>query len=157
MCACLFRPYTNFQLAVGVDAGVVIWDLETANNIKPGASQSMLLSAKGHAPVTNVEYSHSVRLAQIIHHTIVRYQLFLIPFVTIACFFQGLLLLSCSSYDTTIYVWDVSTWNRSPLYRLGGGGVPFVSWSPSDDKILSTSPKTIFRFVIFLFLRTIWT
>ncbi len=45
----------------------------------------------------------------------------------------------------SIYVWDVSTWNYTSLFRVGGGGVPFISWSPADDKILATSPSTTFR------------
>lgn len=47
----------------------------------------------------------------------------------------------------SIYVWDASSWNNTPLYRLGGGGVPFILWAPTDDKILATSPTSIFRHV----------
>jgi len=31
------------------------------------------------------------------------------------------------------------------LYRIDGGGVPFVSWSPLDDRILAASPTSMFR------------
>jgi hypothetical protein len=55
-----FRPCTVMQLAVGVASGIVIWELISTSKIKPGACQSRFLSVKGHAPVTCVEYSHSV-------------------------------------------------------------------------------------------------
>lgn len=61
-CLNLLRPYTHFQLAVGVGTGIVIWQLERGNKIKPAASQSRFLSMKNHFPVTCVEYSHSVSL-----------------------------------------------------------------------------------------------
>jgi aladin len=116
-----WRPHIETEIAVGAENGIVLWQMHSSTSIKPGACRTRFLSQPGHSPVTSVEYSSS-----------------------------GLLMLSSSTMDTSIYIWDVSTWDCTPLKRIGGGGVPFACWSPYEDKILTTSPSSVFRYVFII-------
>ena len=53
-----WRPYSERELAVGIEAGVIIWELD--GSLKPPQHRARLLTAKGHSPVTCVQYSANV-------------------------------------------------------------------------------------------------
>ena len=42
-------------------------------------------------------------------------------------------------------VWDVALESCVPLYRVGGGGVTYLSWSPDGSRVLAATPSYLFR------------
>jgi len=56
-----WRPHIQVELAIGVDKGIVLWQMNSPASLKPGACRTRLLSQPGHCPVTSVEYSSTVR------------------------------------------------------------------------------------------------
>ena len=91
---------------------------------RPSASCVTLLQAEGHKPVTAVQWDP-----------------------------RGKLLLSSSAADTSMILWNTASETKTPLKRVGGGGVHFVLWSPFSlaaraegaGRVLAATPTTVFR------------
>ncbi len=67
------------------------------------------------------------------------------------CLFKGMFLLSSSSADTSMLLWNTSQESYTPLRRMGGGGVHLVTWSqlaiagPGCSSVLAATTSTTFR------------
>ena len=117
--ACMaWKPLNASELAVGGLGGLLIWTLDPSSvAARPSASCVTVLSTpKGHNPVTSVQWDP-----------------------------KGNLLLSSSAADTSMILWNVASETKIPLRRVGGGGVHFVSWSLSGERLLAATPSRVFR------------
>ncbi|XP_054269684.1 aladin-like [Macrosteles quadrilineatus] len=116
--SCLaWRPLCGSELAVGCEVGVLVWHVDPNSVItRPSASNTQLLTRRGHTHVSDLAWSP-----------------------------QGDLLVSGSARDQTMYVWAVGLDNAVPLKRVGGGGISLVSWSPDSLKLFAATTNMVFR------------
>lgn len=131
-----WRPYSPSDLAVGcrngkfhvilffynfyLSSGIILWTVDPSSVVaRPNASCAQRLSRPGHFPVNSVSWSA-----------------------------DGDLLASASANDTTIYVWNPAQEQNAPLMQLGGGGTCFVAWSPTGNRIFSSTAGPIFRYFV---------
>lgn len=54
----VLRPFTERELAVGVESGVLVWSLDAS--LKPTANKARVLTAPAHSPISSVQYSSNV-------------------------------------------------------------------------------------------------
>ncbi|XP_054267179.1 aladin-like [Macrosteles quadrilineatus] len=117
--SCLvWRPLCGSELAVGCEVGVLVWHVDPNSVItRPSASNTQLLTRRGHTHVSDLAWSP-----------------------------QGDLLVSGSARDQTMYVWAVGLDNAVPLKRVGGGGISLVSWSPDSLKLFAATTNMVLCF-----------
>ncbi|XP_017883332.1 aladin-like [Ceratina calcarata] len=115
ICCISWRPLASRELAVACHTGVLVWTIELGA-ASNSLSHAILLKQRNHAPVTSVTWHP-----------------------------QGDLLVSCSSADTHIIIWDTSKREGVPLRRVGGGGLCFTRWSSCGSRLFSASCRNIFR------------
>lgn len=112
-----WKPYCASMLALGCQAGVIIWQLDPTSLVtRPSSTCMTLLSQKGHTGVTSVSWHPN-----------------------------GELLASCSPCDTSMLIWDVAKEECTPLQRYSGGGVSLVQWSPDGSRLFAATPSSLFR------------
>ncbi|XP_062517725.1 aladin-like [Corticium candelabrum] len=67
------------------------------------------------------------------------------PITSVSWNSTGRLLAAASPAHTTIMVWAVESERSVPLHRFGGGGIPFLLWSPDGSHVVSSSTSKFFR------------
>ena len=101
-----WRPLCSSQLAVGCQAGVLLWTVDPSLTVvRPGSSCLLQLSRPCHAPLTSLAWS--------------------------PC---GSLLATASPAHSALLVWCVETGRAEQLRRGGGAGCSLVRWSPGTDQ-----------------------
>jgi aladin len=110
-----WRPLTQNTLAVGCKSGVAVWEVDP-QVARPSSSAMQHLTYSGYGPITSLSWSPT-----------------------------GHLLAAASPAHTTIMIWAVSSERVVPLYRYGGGGIPFVLWSPDGSHLMSSTVSKFFR------------
>lgn len=111
-----FRPLSAAHIAVGCKSGIMFWILDpNSTGLRPGANQHRFLSQLGHHPVTSLAWARN-----------------------------GNLLASGSPADSSVVIWDVFLQRSTALRRLGPG-ICFLSWSPHQDCLFSSTSKDMFR------------
>ncbi|CAH0389778.1 unnamed protein product [Bemisia tabaci] len=112
-----WRPLSSSELAIGCSAGICLWTIDPMSTMtRPSSSCLVVLSNPNHVNVTSLSW-HS----------------------------EGKLLISGSAFDKIMYVWNVDSQEGVPLWRLGGGGVSLVSYSPSNDRVFAATTNIVFR------------
>ncbi len=111
-----WRPFSSSELVVGCANGILIWTIDPASVVARPSAASVSLLPESPSPTTSLSWSPN-----------------------------GLLLMSASAADTTVYLWDTASENKTPLRRIGGGGVHLCSWSPTGNAILTATTSTVFR------------
>lgn len=111
-----WQPCGSSQLAVGCQAGVLVWTVDAASVVSRPSS-SCVTRLVGHlGPVTDLSWAP-----------------------------DGRLLASCSPADTRLLVWSPASQGVEQLQRVGGGGVSIVRWSPNWLHVFCATPGTTFR------------
>lgn len=67
------------------------------------------------------------------------------PVISLAWSPRGDMLVTAAACDNTILVWDVELDRTSSLTRSGGSGNILVKWSPTGEKLFSSSNSVVFR------------
>jgi len=110
-----WHPCGSSKLAVGCQAGVLVWSLDPVSVVsRPSSCVTRLSGHRG--PVTGLSWSP-----------------------------DGRLLASCSPADTRLLIWSPASQGMEQLQRVGGGGVTMVSWSPDSLRLFSATPSRTFR------------
>jgi len=123
-----WQPLAGAVLAVGCEAGVVIWrvPLLTGRDItgvsslyalpteKHTATLS-LLQRSGHGPVSSISWSP-----------------------------DGQFLASASPEDSSVLIWDRVLGVSTPLKRLGGPGIHLIKWSPNGHYLFAATTSSLF-------------
>lgn len=117
-----WRPFSNTEIAVAHKNGIIIWNLDSSSLVaRPSASNATILHRLEHTPVTSIAWSPT-----------------------------GDFLVSSAALDGTILVWDCELDRVSRLKRPGGTGNLLVKWSPSGEKLFTSTNTLVFRFEKFL-------
>uniref|UniRef100_A0A1B6C7V6 Aladin seven-bladed propeller domain-containing protein n=2 Tax=Clastoptera arizonana TaxID=38151 RepID=A0A1B6C7V6_9HEMI len=112
-----WRPFSTSELALGCEAGILIWTIDPNSVItRPSPTNTLLLTRPNHKFVTSISWSP-----------------------------MGDLLISASPCDNTMYVWDVALEVPVPLRRVLGRGISFVTYSPNSLKVFAATTNIVFR------------
>ncbi|XP_045471493.1 aladin-like [Harmonia axyridis] len=112
-----WRPHTNGELAVGHEGGIIVWSIDPHSLVvRPSISNAIILYEMNHKPVISLTWSP-----------------------------RGDFLVSAAACDKSIYVWNVELNKNSTLKKPGGSGNVIVKWSPSGDKMFSSTNGIVFR------------
>lgn len=110
-----FRPLSKRDIAVGCAAGVFIWTVSGNSLIDSPSLNSSML-------LNNQKYVTSVAWND-----------------------RGKLLVTCSVFDHSIYVWDISLRTNLIISGYGIGNSTLVSWSPDSKYVFSNTTRGSFR------------
>ena len=115
--SCLaWQPCGASQLAVGCQAGVLVWTVEPGSVVSRPSSSCVTRLTGQQGPVVGVSWSP-----------------------------DGRLLAACSPGDGSVLVWSPASQAREHLHKVGGGGVSLVHWSPDSRRLFSGTPGSTFR------------
>ncbi|KAF5283918.1 hypothetical protein FQR65_LT13679 [Abscondita terminalis] len=112
-----WRPLSNFEIAVGCEFGILIWNID----------QNSLIT------------KHSINNVTVLHRLDHK------PVVSIAWNKGGDILASASPCDSIILMWNVEMNETSSLNESSGYGNCLVKWSPKGTKFLSATTNLLFR------------
>jgi len=111
-----WQPCGASQLAVGCQAGVLVWTIDPASVVSRPSSSCVTRLVGVQGAVTSLAWSP-----------------------------DGRLLAACSPADTSLVVWSPASQAREVLHRRGGGGNTLVSWSPDSRRLFAATPGSTFR------------
>jgi aladin len=111
-----WHPCGSSQLAVGCQAGVLVWTVDAASVVSRPSSSCVTKLVGHRGPVTGLSWAP-----------------------------DGRLLASCSPADTRLLIWSPARQAVEQLQRVGGGGVSLVSWAPNWLRLFSATPGRTFR------------
>ena len=115
--SCLaWQPCGASQLAVGCQAGVLVWTVEPGSVVSRPSSSCVTRLTGQQGPVVGVSWAP-----------------------------DGGLLAACSPGDGSVLVWSPASQAREHLHKVGGGGVSLVHWAPDSRRLFSGTPGSTFR------------
>lgn len=112
-----WKPFYTSMIAIGCKNCIIIWDTDVLPvSIKPSSSCSFALSKRYHSDIVDLEW-----------------------------YPKSDFLLSVSSRDNQIMIWDVTLKECMPIKRIGTCGYSIARFSPNGFKLFTADLSTTFR------------